>query len=124
MSGHNDSITFVNKPQQRQETCLRIDVEFKKGGFAKRKVRPNSLYIVTYMTEAHRTMIIFSLERSVAFESLISKHSICKLAMRYCVNDVRKGRQFLRCPMYRPAIPTAPKCGRTHFGAGTQVLVI
>ena len=43
--------------------------------------------------------------------------------MRHCVNDVRKGRQFLRRPMYRPAIPTAPKCGlRPHFGAGTQVL--
>ena len=38
--------------------------------------------------------------------------------MRPCVNDVRKGRQFLRRPMYRPAIPTAPKC---DFGAGTQV---
>ena len=37
---------------------------------------------------------------------------ICKLAMRQCVNDVRKGRQLLRRPMYRPAIPTAPKCGR------------
>ena len=44
--------------------------------------------------------------------------------MRHCVNDVRKGRQFLRRPMYRPAIPTAPKCGlRPHFGAGTQVLM-
>ena len=43
--------------------------------------------------------------------------------MRHCVNDVRKGRQFLRRPMYRPAIPTAPKCDlRPHFGAGTQVL--
>ena len=31
--------------------------------------------------------------------------------MRHCVNDVRKGRQFLRRQMYRPAIPTAPKCG-------------
>ena len=43
--------------------------------------------------------------------------------MRHCVNDVRKGRQFLRRPMYRPAIPTAPKCGLwPHFGAGTQVI--
>ena len=50
---------------------------------------------------------------------------ICKLAMRHCVNDVRKGKQFLRRPMYRPAIPTAPKCGlRPHFGAGTQVLIL
>ena len=45
--------------------------------------------------------------------------------MRHCVNDVRKGRQFLRRPMYRPAIPTAPKCGlQPHFGAGTQVLLL
>ena len=41
--------------------------------------------------------------------------------MRHYVNDVRKGRQFLRRPMYRLAIPTAPK---PHFGAGTQVLGI
>ena len=35
--------------------------------------------------------------------------------MRHCVNDVRKGRQFLRRPMYRPAIPTASVLERRYY---------
>ena len=62
MGGHFDSITLVNKPQQRLETWLRIDLEFKmvaRKSKLREPVWPHSMYIVTYMTEAHRTMISF-----------------------------------------------------------------
>ena len=70
MGGHYDSITWVNKPQQHLKTCLRSD-SYSKWRRLLELVRPHSLYIITYMTEAHRTMISFSLKRSVAFESLM-----------------------------------------------------